>query len=150
MKWLTEGWSEVVQMAWHVANLIDDSWSHLSDVHVDHQTVVSVDLVKLLRSQILCFDIVLDVNMLVGQDHVRVPVLISWGLKVVDLQVVVDLVLIVVEVEVALGGHLLVGLGCEATQLFLGKLVLEALKLDFVLDKLVDLGLNLGYLTVVA
>ena len=65
MNWLIEGRSVVIHVSWHIADLVDDTWSHLSDVHIDHQAVVSIDLIKLLLRKILCLNVVLDIHVLV-------------------------------------------------------------------------------------
>ena len=76
-------------------------------------------------------------------------ILVAWSIEVVHLKVVRGLVLVQTEVEVALGCHFSVCFCSEATQLLLAQPVLEPLKLDLVLDQLVDLSLNLCNLRVV-
>lgn len=70
-----------------VAYLINHTWSHLSDVHVDQKTVVSVDFKQLVFGQVFSLEVVLDIAMLVRQDHVRVSIFVAWGFKVINFQI---------------------------------------------------------------
>ena len=65
MKWLSKSKSFLTHVRWNIALLIDDAWSNLGDVHVNHETVVGIDLKKLILSQVSGINVVLNVAMLV-------------------------------------------------------------------------------------
>ena len=83
--WVGKGWSNLVHVWWNIACLVDYAWSHLGDVHIDQKTVVSINLEKFILSQILGVNIMLDVAVLMGKDNIWMSILVSWGLKVVNL-----------------------------------------------------------------
>jgi hypothetical protein len=85
--------------------LINDAWSNLSDVHVDQQTVVTVDFIKFVLIEISGVDIVLDVHMLVWKDDIRVSVRISRCVSVVDSEVFIHFIFVKLEIIVAIGNN---------------------------------------------
>ena len=62
---VSESQSGLVHVRRDVAYLINHTWSHLSDVHVDQKTVVSVDFKQLVFGQVFRLEVVLDIAMLV-------------------------------------------------------------------------------------
>ena len=123
---------------------MDDAWSNLGDMHINHEAVVAVDLIKLILSQRGGVDVFLDVNMLERQNHVGVSELVAWSIHVEHLDVLVNLVFVHTEVEVLLGGHLTEGVGSQVLSLFLGDLLFKTGESDFFLDQFVDSLLYLG------
>ena len=77
----------LIHMWWDVADLVDDAWSNLSDVHIDEKTVVGVDLSELVFGQVSGVEVVLDIAVLVWKDDVWMSELVSWGFEIVDLEV---------------------------------------------------------------
>jgi hypothetical protein len=53
----------------NVANFVEVLRSHLTDVQVDHLAIVGVDLGQLVLVQVLGVQPVLDVHVLVREDH---------------------------------------------------------------------------------
>ena len=149
MKGLNEVSVHLVHVRRHVALFLNDAGTDLSDMHVDHETIVSVDFEKLIVSEILGIKEVLDIHMLVWQNNVRVSVLVSRSLQVEHAEVFVLLVLVNTKEEVALGGNLLESVTFEGLLLFSRKLVLETGQLNFLLDELVDTGLDTANLRVI-
>ena len=92
----------------------------------------------------------LNVNMFVRENNRRVAVVVTGGLKVKDLEVLLDLVLIDLEVEVRLGLDLAVNVGCKALLLFAFKLLLEAKGIQLLLDKRGNAVLDLLDVIVIA
>lgn len=60
------------------------------------------------------------------ENHVWMSKLVAWSLKIVNLKVLAFLTLVEAEVEVALSGHLSIGVLLHSELLLLGKLVLES------------------------
>jgi hypothetical protein len=140
----------LVEMRWNVALLLDNTRTHLSNVHINHQAVVAVNLEEFVFSQILGVHEVLDVHMFVRKNHVGVSELVTRSFKVVDSQVLVPLVLVDAEEEIALGCNLLESVTLESLLLFGRELILETGQLKLVLDELVNSSLNCCNLTVVS
>jgi hypothetical protein len=67
----------LVEMRWNVALLLDNTRTHLSNVHINHQAVVAVNLEEFVFSQILGVHEVLDVHMFVRKNHVGVSELVT-------------------------------------------------------------------------
>jgi len=59
----------LVEVRGNVANFVEVLGSHLTDVQVDHVAVVGVDLGQLVLVQVLGVQPVLDVHVLVREDH---------------------------------------------------------------------------------
>jgi hypothetical protein len=59
----------LVEVRGNVANFVEVLRSHLTDVQVDHVAVVGVDLGQLVLVQVLGVQPVLDVHVLVREDH---------------------------------------------------------------------------------
>lgn len=70
-----------------VAYLINHAWSHLSDVHVDQKTVVSVDFKQFVFGQVFRLEVVLDIAVLVRKDYVRVSIFVAWSFEVIYFQI---------------------------------------------------------------
>jgi hypothetical protein len=101
-------------------------------------------------SQILGVDIVLNIAVLVGKDHVGVPVLVAGCLEVVDLQVFIYLVRIILEEVAAVRGHLTVYVALQGGELLSTNKVLELTLTDFLLDELINLTFGLVHFWVLA
>lgn len=65
MKWLCKRESILTHVRRNIALLINDAWSNLSDVHVNHEAIVGINLKKLVLSQVFGINVVLNVAMLV-------------------------------------------------------------------------------------
>ena len=63
---LSEPKCDLVHMWWNITNLIDNSRPDLSNMHVDHQAIVAIDLKQFVLCQVFCVNIMLNVAMLVG------------------------------------------------------------------------------------
>lgn len=120
-------------MWWNVADFINNTWSNLSNMHIDQKTIVSVDLEKLIFREIFSIDVVLNIAVLMRQDDVWVSEFVSWGFEIINLKVLLLFVLIETEVEVALGSYLGIGISLKSNFLFLCKLVLKSHFLHFLL-----------------
>ena len=72
-------------MWWDVAHFINNSWSNLSDMHIDQKTVVSVDLEKLIFCEIFGVNVVLDIAVLMREDDVWVSEFVSWSFEIINL-----------------------------------------------------------------
>ena len=59
----------MVEVRRNVANFVEVLRSHLTDVQVDHVAVVGVDLGQLVLIQVLGVHPVLNVDVLVREDH---------------------------------------------------------------------------------
>jgi hypothetical protein len=102
---------DLVKLGRNIALFLKHARSNLGDVHIDKQRIVGVDFKQLIFCQCLSIDPVLNVHVFVWQNHIGVSVLVSWGLEVVHLKILVKFSLIYFEVEVTLGGNLIVSLG---------------------------------------
>ena len=66
----------LIVTSWHVALFVEVLWSYLGDVHIDHVAIVGVHFDELVLRQVLGVNIMVDRNMLVREDDVR---LVSWN-----------------------------------------------------------------------
>lgn len=101
-----EASGHLIEVGWNVADLIDDTGSNLGDVHVNEEAVVSVNLEELVLGQIFGVNVVLNIAVLMGQDDIGMSEVVSWSLKIDDLQVLRHFACVIREVIVAIGGHL--------------------------------------------
>ena len=135
MKWIGKSWSNLIHVWWNVARLINNTRSNLSDVHIDQKTVISINFEQFVFSQFFGVQIMLDVTVLVGKDHVWMSVLVSWSFKIVDLKVLALFVFINAKVEITFGSNLGISVLLESLHFFLGELILESQLVNFVLNQ---------------
>lgn len=112
-------WSNKIHMRWNIINLITNSRSNLCNMHVDQQTVISVDLKQLILGQIFGINIVLNIDRFMGQNDVWVPVSITRSFKVVYCQIFIYLVFIKAEVEITFGCNFIVSIRFKCLKVFL-------------------------------
>ena len=74
-------------MWWDVADFINNTWSNLSNMHIDQKTIVSVDLEKLFFGEIFSFHIVLNIAVLMRQDNVWMSEFVSRGFEIINLKI---------------------------------------------------------------
>ena len=86
--------------------------SHLRNVHINQVGVVSIEINHLVFVIPIDIDWMLNVEVLVRQDDIRVAIFISRSVHVEKLQIPVPLLFVDLEEEVFLGDHLIVGLCC--------------------------------------
>jgi hypothetical protein len=77
----------------------------------------------------------LNVAMLVRKDNIWVSELVSRSFKVIDFQILGFFILINAEIEIALSSDFIVSVTFKGSLLFLGKLVLKAHLLHFLLKQ---------------
>jgi hypothetical protein len=142
MEIVSIGRSNLVHVWWNVANFVINAWSHLSNVHIDQETIVSVDFEKLVLSEVLGIKVVLNITMLVRKDYIRVLKFVSWSFEIVDLKILRLLVLIKTEIVVALSSYLIISISLKSNLFFLCKLVLKAHFLHFLLEQFSNLVLD--------
>ena len=87
MQRILESWGNLVHVWRDVADLIDLTWSDLSNVHVNHVRVEAVDIEHLILVVAVNVDGVLHVEVFVGQDHVWMAVLVARSTHVVNFQI---------------------------------------------------------------
>jgi len=83
-----------------IADFTEVLGANLTDVKIDHMTVVSIYLSNFVLRKILCVEPVLNVDMLVRKNNRWVTMVVARGLSVKDLEVLRHLLLINLEVEV--------------------------------------------------
>ena len=132
--------SDLVQVAWDVVLLIKVLRTDLSDVHVNHVSIVTVNLHHLVLVIAIDIDVVARRNVLMWQDAAWLSELVAGSLHVPDLQVTALLLLINLEEEVLLGDDLLVGVLCK---LLARDLVLELNKTNLLLNNFIDSFANI-------
>jgi len=135
MEWVGEAWGDVVHVWWHVAHFLDNTWSHLGDMHIDEKTVVSVNLNELFLAQILGVHIVLNIAVLMWQNNIWVSIFVTWCLEIVDLKVFSSLSFVDRKIEIGFGCNLGVGVALKTGLLLTRKLVFKAHKLDLLLNE---------------
>lgn len=112
--------------------------------------VVGVDFVNLISIQGVGVYQVLNVDVLVGENHGGVSVVISGGLAVDDLDVLGDLVFIDLEEEIGLSLNITIDILSKAVSLFSLELLLEVQGIEFLLHQGADSALDLLEVVVVA
>ena len=149
MQGILESWGNLIHVWRDVADLIDLAWSDLSDVHIDHETVVAIDLHKLFLVQVLGVKVVLNISVLVGKNDVRVSELVAWRLHVGHSNVLVDFVGIEAEVEVRVGSNLVKSISLKGKLVVLAHFLFETSEFELLLNELVDFGLDLFHFLMV-
>lgn len=84
----------LVKMSRNVAHFIQVLGSHLTDVEIDHMTVICVNFKHLVFSQSICVKPVEYMHVLVRKNYRGVSVVIPWCLFVVDLNVLIAFVFV--------------------------------------------------------
>ena len=64
MFWLSKRRGYLIHMWWNIALFIDDTWSDLSDMHINHETIIGVNFKKFVFRKVFGVDVVLDIAML--------------------------------------------------------------------------------------
>jgi len=126
---------DLIELGWDVALLFQVIGTDLSNVHINHVGVVSINLNHLILVVSIHIDVVAWADVLVGQNHLGLSVLVAWGVHVPQLHVASLFLLIHLKEEVLLRHNLLVG---ALSQLFAIYLVLELDQADLLLNNLVD------------
>jgi len=90
-------------MGWNIARIINYTWSYLSDVHINHKTIVSINFKKFIFSQRFGFNIMLDIDVLVRKDDIWVSEFVSWGFDIEDFEVFLSLGSVIREIVVTVG-----------------------------------------------
>ena len=119
----------------HVALFNEVVWADLCNVKIDQERVVAVEFHQLFLVFAIDVNGCRNVDMLMGQDVLRVSVLVAWGVEVVHLQIPGSFGLIDAEVEVLLGCDFLVLAG---SQLLGSELILELQLGNFLVDNFID------------
>jgi len=99
-------WVDLIHMGWDIALIINYTWSNLSDVHINHKTVVSINFKKFIFGQSFSLDIMLDIDVLVRKNDIWVSEFVSWCFNVENFKVFRCFVGIVREVVVTVGSDL--------------------------------------------
>jgi hypothetical protein len=146
MDWISELWRIGSEVWWDIHSFLDVAWSDLSNVHIYHQGIITIDLKQFIFSEGFWIDVSLDVDPFVWKDDVWMSVFISWGFKVVNLDISIHLVFIVAEVIVALSCNLSIGVLSKTSCLFLRNCFFKASKCDFFCNEFVNSFLYLGNL----
>jgi len=74
-------------MGWNIALFLNNSWSYLSDVHINHKTIVSINFIEFLLCQSFSLDIMLDIDVLVRKNNIWVSEFVSWCFDVENFKV---------------------------------------------------------------
>lgn len=130
----------LVVLGGDIALLLKVLWSDLCDVHINQIGVVSVDLHHLVRILSINVNVVAWADMLMGQDNLRLTILVSWRLHVCNLKVTSLLLLIDLKEEILLGNDLIIG---TLGQFFSLDLFLKLDKANLLLHHLVNPLANL-------
>lgn len=99
-------WINLVHMSWNIALFVNYAWSYLSNVHINHKTVVSINFEKFILGQRFSFNVMLNIDMLVWKNHIWMSKFISWGLSIENSEVFVHFIGVIREVVVTIGGDL--------------------------------------------
>ena len=103
MNWAFKVWSDLVHVWWDVRLFLNDSWTNLSDMHVNHETVVCINFNQLFFGEISSVDVILNITMFVRQNNIRMTELVSWCLEINNSKILVFLVFIDTEVVITFG-----------------------------------------------
>jgi len=78
---------DLIHMGWDIALIINYTWSYLSNVHINHKTVVSINFKKFIFGQSFSLNIMLDIDVLVRKNNIWVSEFISWSFDVENFKV---------------------------------------------------------------
>lgn len=129
-------------MCGDIAYLIKIFRANLTDMHVYHKAVVSINLKQFLFGETLSLHKVANVYLFMRQNNLRMSCVITRSFYVDNFKVSVYLVLINTEVEIFLSGHFVVSCSSNASLLFLRDLILESQMCKLFLNNFVDLSSN--------
>ena len=140
---------ELGEVGRHVGPILVNARSDCGDVHVDQERIISINLIKFVLSEVLGVDIVLNIHVFVGKDHVGGVSGVAGSLEVVDLQILILFLRVEVEEKAAVAHDLGIGIGGQGGLLFLAQFFLQATGGQLLLDNLVDLILYFSHLGVI-
>jgi len=93
-------------MGWNIALFLNNSWSYLSDVHINHKTIVSINFIEFLLCQSFSLNIMLDIDVLVRKNNIWVSEFVSWSFDVEHFKVLRCFVSVIREEVVTVGSDL--------------------------------------------
>jgi hypothetical protein len=134
--------TEETHVWWHVVYFLNDTWSNLGDMHVNKKTVVCINLIELLWSQLIGIDVVLNIAMLMWQDNIWVSMMVTWCLKVNNFQVLFLFIGVKTEEKACIGCNFTISLFLKLTKFFFAQLVSETEFICFLFEKLSNLIFN--------
>ena len=120
LKTILKLWVDLIHMGWDIALLVNYTWSYLSNVHINHKTIVSINFKKFILGQRFSFDIMLNIDMLVRKNDIWVSEFVSWSFRVENFKVFLLLVGIIGEEVVTIGSDLCESVVSEIISLFSG------------------------------
>jgi len=85
---------KLVKALWNVTFRVKVFGSNLSDMKVNQVAVVAVKLKQLISFEASCVNVVLNVNVLMGQDVMGLSVLVAWRVDVVNFEISLLFVLV--------------------------------------------------------
>lgn len=125
----------LVEMSRYVTHFIQVLRSYLTDVEIDHMTVICINLKHLIFRQSICINPVGYVHVLMREHYRWMSVVIPWCFFVVDLNVLITFVFVNLEKEVWLRFHLIESTWLQMLQLFTAKLLFEMEGVQFILQQ---------------
>jgi hypothetical protein len=126
----------------NVAFRVEVFGSNLSNVKVDQIAIITIEFKQLITFEASCVDIVLNVNMLVRQNVVRLSIFVTWCVDVVNFEVGTFFVFVDREEKVLSRDDFLVG---SLTERLLIQLVFKVLQNKLFFNDLIDLRFDLLY-----
>jgi len=93
-------------MGWNIALFLNQTWSYLSDVHINHKTIVSINFKKFIFSQRFGLNIMLNIGVLVRKNDIWVSKFVSWSFDVENFHVFRSFVSVIREEVVTIGSDL--------------------------------------------
>ena len=104
----------LVESFWDVALCIEILWSDLSNMHVNHIGVKTIDIEHLVLVITINVDWMLDMEVFVWKDYLWLAIFVSWGSHIVNFEIPVFLGLINLEEEILSCNDLIIGLSSKS------------------------------------
>ena len=104
----------LVESFWDVALCIEILRSDLSNMHVNHIGVKTIDIEHLVLVITINVDWMLDMEVFVWKDHLWLSIFVSWGSHIVDFEIPVFLSLINLEEEILSSNDFIVGFSSKS------------------------------------
>jgi hypothetical protein len=127
-------WTEEAHMGWNIINFLNDTWSNLSNVHINKKTIISIYFLKFFWSQLLGINIMLNIAVLMRKNNIRVSIFVTWGFKINNFKVFLCFLSVKAKEKAGVGSNFTIRLFLELSKLFLAQLVFET-KLSSLLFK---------------
>ena len=139
----------MIHVWWNIRNFINHSRSNLRNMHINHQTIVAINFHQLVLAQIFRVDVVLNISVLVRENHIWMAIFVSRRRNVVALNIFPNFVFVEIEVKIAISRHLIKSVAFKGKAVSFAHMLSETSQFNLLLNQSINLALHLCNFAVV-